>query len=50
MFGAAVIVAPLSLSHRSHRNGDAAKAAVGANQNGLPDSAPLSRKVRPMSW
>src|SRR5882757_6954018 len=50
MFGAAVIVAPLSLSHLSQRNGEAANAAVGASQSGDPVSAPLSRKVRPISW
>ena len=50
MFGAAVSEAPLSLSQRSQRNGDAVNADVGASHIGAPVSAPLSRNVRPMSW
>jgi len=49
MFGAAVSVAPLSLSQRNQRNGDAVNAAVEASQTGAPASAPLSRNVRPIS-
>lgn len=49
MFGAAVKVAPLSVSQCSQPSGDAANAAVGACHAVAPSSALTIAKLSPMS-
>ena len=50
MFGAAVIVAWLSVSHLSQPNGFPAKACVGACHNSACPRVATRRSAKPMSW